>query len=284
MMPRPSLLLAALLPLLTACETVLTDYEAPAARPLLVVEGGIERRPDADSLVQRIVLSTTRAFVGPNAAPPAVETATVTVSDGITTFPFLHEGGGVYVCRGLAGRVGTTYTLRLTWDGATYTATETLLPVPAIERVYTEFVPGGAFSDDGVYVKLDTQDPANAPNHYLWRLFIDGELQMNPDPGNSREVIASDEFFDGQPLRGLTPNGEIAVVPGDTVRVEQVAISKRRYDYLFAIFNLTASTPLFGDPPPANPPGNIRNEQPGGPAALGYFGAAEVSVAGLIVP
>jgi Domain of unknown function (DUF4249) len=276
-------LLALLLIFLTACETVV-DLDIPPATPLLIVEGGIERHPGPDSATQRIRLTTTVPYVGPAAVPPPVATATVRVMDGASEYVFVHEGAGYYVCRTLAGSVGHTYALRIDYNGATYVAEETLLAVAPLDRLYTAYEEATAVQPAGLYVKFDTRDPAPERNYYRWRFFINGKLQLVPDPGNTTEVIATDEFFNGQPLMGLRPSGDITVAPGDSVLVEQLGISQRQYEYLYGVFVLTgAGGPLFGDPPPANIPGNLRNLRAGGPAALGYFGASTVSALALVV-
>jgi hypothetical protein len=50
------------------------------------------------------------------------------------------------------------------------------------------------------------------------------------------------------------------------------------YNYYFAIFDLTASSPLSGDVPPGNIKGNVVNVSSPEKNALGYFGACSVSI------
>ncbi len=278
-------LLFALPLLLAACQTVV-DLDVTATPPQLVVEGVIERRPatPADTR-QRLRLTTTVAFVGAAAEPPAVTDATVQVSDGTTTYDFTSVGGGFYECPALPAEVGRRYALRIRWRGEEYAAQTSLPDGPPIDSIYTAFKEETTVSPAGTYVRFDTRDPAGVRNYYEWRLFINGELQRNPDPGNAVEVIASDEFFDGRALTGLEPNGEITVSPGDSARVEQVAITVDQYHYLLGVFRLTGTgNPAFGDPPPVTPRGNVQNVRAGGPAAQGYFGAGTVAVAALVVP
>ena len=81
-------------------------------------------------------------------------------------------------------------------------------------------------------------------------------------------------------MTAYQPNDEVAIVSGQSVEIRQIALSPDAYDYYVALFDQNALG--SGDPfsiPPANVRGNVRNLTNPDQHALGYFEAAEVSVA-----
>ncbi|MDX1396362.1 MAG: DUF4249 family protein, partial [Gemmatimonadota bacterium] len=165
------------------------------------------------------------------------------------------------------------------------TASATAHAVPPIERLYLVFEEESLIiEEEGYRATIDYTDPAGVENYYLWEQVVDGQIALLPDPGNAFNLISEDRFYDGQAVRAYQPNDEIALQPGQTVEIRQIALARDTYDYSVALLEQNALG--SGDPfsiPPANVRGNVRNVTDPANPALGYFEAAEVSVASTLV-
>jgi len=269
--------------LFIACETVV-DLDLSQSQQRLVVEGRIEKIKGVDSGTQRIRLSLTEDFFSTD-LPPVATGATVLVGDANGRRWEFEESAsepGLYFTDSLIAEIDMTYTLFIQYDGEEFEAEETLYAVPPIDSIYQVFVEENEFEDEGIRARIDYLDPVNAQNYYLWEQYADGELQLVPDPGNKFNLIASDEFYNGQQVVGYEPNEEAILEPGQTVMIRQVSLSQQTYSYYFIIFEQTSSADLF-DPPPATIRGNVVNKTNSENFALGYFSAAEVAERSLVI-
>ena len=179
--------------------------------------------------------------------------------------------------------VGNTYTLDIFWNEAHYQAIETVVECPPLDRVYQKFEEENTFEDGGLKLAIDFTDPVGRPNYYFWELHVDGENILRVDPGNSGNVIAKDDLFDGQQIRGYLPNEERVFEPGEVVIVKQIGLSEQAYDFYFQIFEQTGQTGAFIDVPPAMINGNIVNLTDKENYALGYFSASQTDTQQYIV-
>ncbi len=172
------------------------------------------------------------------------------------------------------------------YDGDTYRAVADLRAVPAIDTLYFIFEEETILiEDEGFRVTIDYVDPPGVANFYLWEQLIDGQNVLPPDPGNAFNLVGKDEFFDGQAIFGYQPNHEVAFQSGQLATVRQIALSAEGHDYYRALFEQNALG--SGSPfsiPPASVRGNVANITDPDRFALGFFEAAEVSIAEAVVP
>lgn len=82
---------------------------------------------------------------------------------------------------------------------------------------------------------------------------------------------------------GYKPNEEIILTIGEKVRIEQLGILEKYFDYLYQVFGQTAGIPIVGNPPPARIRGNLINTTNETQFVLGYFTVAALSDAETIV-
>lgn len=274
-MKKIAILTNLMIVLFTSCEKEI-NLEISNNSPKLVIEGNIVYGLDTLIDVQQIRITRSVNYIGSN-LPEPITNAQVTVTEGTNTFVFDHDTDGIYKCNFIAG-LNKTYKLIIIHDGDTYEATETIKDGPLIDSISISYFPSAFGSPDGYFATINTKDPINTENFYLWRLFINGQLMINPSPGNSFRAIQKDEFFNGQPLLNYLPYDNFPVINGDTVRMEQLNISREMYNYYYSIFNLTASESLSGDSPPGKIYGNVKNISTPSRMALGYFGACSISI------
>jgi hypothetical protein len=262
--------------LFTSCEKEI-NLDLKNTSPKLVVEGNVLWGIDSVINQQELKISLSTNYTG-NTDPQPVTNAIVMVSDGTITYTYNHIENGVYRSSFIAS-TNKTYNLIINFEGDEYNAYETLKAGgAAIDSLTANYFPSALGSPEGNFITVNTTDPLNERNFYLWQLYINGQLMINPSPGNIYRAIQKDDFFNGQPLINYLPYDNFPVVIGDTVRLQQLNISEQMYNYYYSIFNLTASSPVSGDVPPGNIRGNILNLDNSERNALGYFGACGISI------
>ena len=260
----------------TSCEKEI-NLDLKNTSPKLVVEGNVLLGIDSVINLQEVKLSLSANYTG-NTSPMPITNAVVVVNDGTNAYIYNHVGNGVYRSSFIAA-INKTYKLIINYDGDQYNAYETLKAAGAgIDSLKVKYFPSALGSPDGNFITVNTTDPLNERNFYLWQLFINEQLMINPSPGNIYRAIQKDDFFNGQPLINYLPFDNFPVVTGDVARLHQLNISEQMYNYYYSIFNLTASSPVSGDVPPGNIKGNIVNLNKPDKNALGYFGACSISI------
>jgi len=207
-----------------------------------------------------------------------ITNATVKVVEGSNTFEFTHTIDGIYRSNNFIAQVNKTYKLIIIHDGDTYEAIETLAGGPKIDSLTVIFQEGAFGDEGGDFGAINTVDPSNQKNFYMWRLIINNEFLMNATPGNRYRSIQKDEFFNGQPLINYVPSDEFPLKTGDVFQIQQFNITEQMYNFYFSIFNLTAASSITGDVPPGKILGNVINKTNPSKNALGYFGACSVSI------
>ncbi|HEY9048347.1 MAG TPA: DUF4249 domain-containing protein [Ohtaekwangia sp.] len=222
----------------SAC-TPESDLDAIAYTPKLVIDGSIE-----DNGFARVVLSYSSSYFenidSASIRKLLVTTAKVVVSDGEqeeiltlkrdeTAFPPY-----VYQSTSLKGKAGKTYKLTITLKGETYTATTSIPPPAALDRVWFELAPGKD-SVGYVYGTL-TDDPA-VDNYY--RVFT---LRKNIDDRFIPVYLSAigDQYFNGKKftftiLRGpenfTNITDDLYFTLGDTIRVKLCTMDKAHFDF-----------------------------------------------------
>jgi hypothetical protein len=269
-------ILAATAVVFSSCEKEI-NLDLTNSSPKLVVEGNVLWGLDTVIPQQEIKLSLSADYTG-NARPLPVTNAIVKVNDGTNTYAFNHIGNGVYRSTFTAA-LNKTYKLIITHEGDEYHAQETLkVRGAAIDSLTVNYFPSALGSPEGNFITVNTQDPLNEKNFYLWQLYINDSLMINPSPGNIYRGIQKDIFFNGRPLVNYLPFDNFPVVSGDKARLNQLNISEKMYNFYYSFFNLTASSPVSGDVPPGRIKGNVLNIKNPAKNALGYFGACSISI------
>lgn len=272
---------------LTACQDPI-QLDLPTEAPRLVVEGIIERKIGApDSAFQRIKLTKSVGFLS-GIRPPLVRDAQVSVirSDGVETPFIFSERDSAYITNSLVVQENFGYRLRILYAGDVYeTGLDSARRGGRLDSIYQKprrTSPFGATR--GLTVAVDFTDPADVRNFYFIQLFKNGRNALEIAPGNQFTSIRSDEFFNGETLRGLEPPGNILFQPGDTALVKVISISESLYEYLRALFIQTqgGGGGTF-NPPPAPVRSNVLNRTNPERYPLGYFGVGWTAQRTLII-
>ena len=252
--------------LFTSCEEVI-DADLVTAAPKLVIDAAINWEKGTSGSSQTIKLTTTTGYYQPQI--PKVSGATVTVTNSSNTvFSFIETPNtGKYVCTNFVPVLNENYTLKVTYDGQSYTASEKLLPTPNI--INTEQKNDLGINNDEIGLKITFKDFANQRNYYLFR--VDSDL--NPFP---EYQYVDDQFTDGNTVPWLYSHEDL--VKGKKIYFTQYGVSENYHNYMKLIINASAGAnngPFQTIPTKVR--GNIINQTNEKNYALGYFRLGEIA-------
>jgi hypothetical protein len=251
--------------LLTSCEDVV-DIDLNTSEPKLVIEASINWEKGTSGNEQEIKLTLTAPYYDSD-IPPANGAIVSIVDSNNTTFNFTEDGiTGIYKNLIFNPILNETYTLTINYQGETYSATETLIPVVAID--YVEQENDGGFLGDQIELKAYYTDPANEENYYFFE-FLNANITSIPDLG-----VYDDEFSNGNQIFGFYSHEDIEI--GDVIEIKSYGVSERFYNYMSILLEQNGE----GDGPFSTQPttvrGNCINETNAEYFPLGYFRLSEV--------
>lgn len=252
-----------------SCEDVI-NVDLNTAAPRLVVDATINWQKGTDGSTQKIILSTTTDFY--SNVIPKVSGATVSIknSDNIA-YNFVEiPNTGEYQCSNFKPIIGETYTLTIIYNGATYTATETMQSVTPIDAI-TQKIDGG-FSGTDYEVSVSYKDPLEK-NFYMAKFFPD--TQKSPS-----YMTSADEFSNGNQKSWNFSNEDLK--PSTAIAITHYGISENYYNYMNKIISAAGSSGPF-QTTPATVRGNIVNQTNINNYALGYFSLNEVEFKNYII-
>lgn len=280
---------------LLACETVIDPTLQPAT-PVLVVDAWITNKQEP----QVIKLMKTQSYFD-NTLPPGVLGATVTIEDSngeIYTFLESNTEPGAYIWTPapdeVFGETGLTYTLRISAEGETYTSSTRMGRVPPIDSITFQLQEGNQFVTDLYLAEFWATDPLEPGDTYWIKTYKNSTLLNKPseislayDAGFSRGSNFSGIVFIAPIRTSINPfdqdednNLLSPYVVGDSLYVELHSLTDASFDFLTQVvvqtdrpggFSELFSTPL------ANVSTNIKNVNPNGKKAVGFFNVASVS-------
>ncbi|MEH6536305.1 MAG: DUF4249 family protein [Psychroserpens sp.] len=252
--------------LIFSCEDVI-DVDLNNAGPKLVIDASINWFKNTTGNDQSVKLSLSAPYFD-DAVPPATgaEVRIIKASDAV--FIFTEEGTtGIYKNSSFIPQLNETYSLEITYQGETYTATETLKSVVDID--YVEQNDEGGFSGDETELKAFYTDPVDEENYYFFEFISD--IPEIPDL-----EVYDDEFTDGNQIFGFYTEEELEA--GDLVTIRNYGVSERFYEFMFIL--LQQNSEEGGGPfetQPATVRGNCINETNPENFPLGYFRLSEVA-------
>ncbi|MGB0849607.1 MAG: DUF4249 domain-containing protein [Bacteroidia bacterium] len=267
--------------LFTACEKIV-DVDIPSGESRLVVEGLISTVNEP----WMVKLSLSQPYLDQSELS-TIESAAVSIvgTDGSDVL-LNHTDTGTFVSADPQRCIiGEEYTLKIVYDGEEYTASGTVPNAFPIDTIASYYLPdNNGFIPAGYYVFIQGKENVATGDYYLFKPYLnDSMMGAEIDNDEFGSVSYLNEDFDSEKILeelalGKTPRPfPFTVEPGDTVRVEQFAISREYYQFIIdrnAQLN-RGGTPF--DAPPANPNYNISN------GALGYFSVAYKDEATVVI-
>ena len=257
---------------LLSCEEVV-NVDLDTASPRLVVDAAINWQKGTTEAEQKIILSTTTSFY--SNVIPIVSGATVSVKSSDDLIYIFNEvsNTGEYKCIDFKPIIGETYTLTVIYNGETYTATETMQSVTAIDEIKPKN--DGGFSGKDYGIEVYFKDPI-AENFYMVKFMP--EIYKSP-----RFRVIGDKFTNGNQKSWRFSDEDLK--QGTRIDITHYGISEAYYNYMNKIISI-ASSSAGGSPfqtPPATVRGNIVNSTDAANYALGYFSLSEVDVTSYVI-
>lgn len=250
--------------LFVSCEEVI-NVDLNTAPPRLVVDAAINWQKGTDGSTQKIILSTSTDYY--SNVIPKVSGASISIKNS-TNDNFLFTeipNTGEYICTNFVPVIGETYTLTVSYNGETYTATETLQSVTPIDNVSQK--DDGGFSGDEYEIEVFYEDPI-VKNFYLVKFFPN--IYKSPSYG-----VSSDEFSNGNQKKWTFSEEDLE--KGNTIAITHYGISEAYYNYMNKLISVSGGD--GGGPfqtTPATVRGNILNTTNIENYAFGYFSLSEV--------
>lgn len=259
---------------ITSCSDVI-DVDVQQGPTRLVIQASLDWEKGTSGNEQSVKLSTSTKFFD-TTSNTAVTNASVSVTNDISgeEFIFSNQNNGVYTTTEFIPVMNQSYTLRIVYNGETYTAQETLMPVTDITDLYQDREDG--FNDEELELHVEFTDPIEEENFYLFRFQKQGELLPDFEVGN-------DEFVNGNELDWWYEIDEDedtekidAFAPGDVVTIEMYGISEAYNDYMEILIDQIGGVGLFSATP-VSVKGNCVNITNPSNYAHGYFRLTEVN-------
>lgn len=236
--------------------------------PQIVIEANIT---DDSTVPHTVVLTKSVNFSDPNVFP-AVQNATVTVSDDLgNTVTFAETTPGVYKNTTLKAVSGRTYSLKILAEGKTFSSTCKMPAKVPLDSVVFEKFSFGNQSDENSQKSFTPiyTDPVGKGNFYKF------DLQKG-DSISKTLFLIDDDIVDGSVNKRPLFDRELSLKKGDSIILKMLCITKEVNLYFYSMDqssggpNSTAS--------PANPVTNIQG------AVLGYFSAHTMQTVKLRIP
>lgn len=252
---------------------------------------------------------------------PVLKVSAELLINGVERVPFIEKGAGKYALpKTFQTKAGNTYKLFFTKaDGTKYESEEDkMFTVPEIIKVHDEFVFDGIEQNFGYehanYVYLDTKDPVNEKNSYVWSWQLwerqdicatceGGRYFETPRPAGCRRELGyegitydyycgdncweifynkelnvfNDIYTNGNPIN----NRLIAKIPfynatGALIEIKQQSVSSNAYRYLKLLADQVQNNGSLVDTPPQALIGNIKNIQKPDEIITGFFMVSSV--------
>jgi len=203
--------------------------------------------------------------------PETITSALVTITDDtgesvtLVHNPRHHpDSTGYYAPLGrFVGTIGHTYTMNVSVDDVTYTASDKLLRVTKFDSLGYQ---PNRFLDrekpsNGKYMELlmYAKEPQETEDNYLFKFYRNDSLIYT----NHLDVYIFNDYGIGERIDGVA--SPVYYAPGDKARVEMYSITRDGYLFYNDLSTTMNSDGGLFNPPPANPRSNISG------GALGFF-------------
>ena len=261
---------------LSGCEEVII-IDIDQAPPQLVIDALVSNEDTIHTV--RITRSADFSTSGSENVSDAI----VEVRDNLgNIFNYTHNPEGYDSLNGyyfsdqkFAGQQYIIYSLDVTVDNNSYTASDTLKPITSIDSLSIQ-VDQAAVDDpenegDIYQILLYAQEPQETVDFYYFKFYRDGLIDIDAN----RNVFVFDDKVLGSSLDGLP--SPIRFKEGELASVEIYSLTREQFVYFVDMGNILNSDGGMFSPPPANPRTNISG------GALGIFQVSGISRGSILV-
>lgn len=246
--------------LLSGCEKAI-DLKIDNAAPVIVIEGGLSDQNEP----QTVRISKTTAFTEPGVFNPLSGALVELVIPGGQEVVFSEVQPGVYRSQNFRGIPGSSYTLDVTAEEKTFSATSVMPQRVRLDSL--TFRRLTFFGSTSTYAIANYTDPASVQNQYRYILKVNGVVE--------EDIVTEDRFNNGNVIADVIFHELEDIQTNDRIELELQCIDRNVFKYYFALEQNSGES----GPPvaPANPVSNFNN------GALGVFNAYATSKFAVIV-
>ncbi|WP_428225829.1 DUF4249 family protein [Flavobacterium sp.] len=261
------LYLLGLLTMTFGCEEVV-DIPLENTNPKLVIDANLTWQKGTTGAQQTIKLSITNDFYTNEIKIASGAIVTVTDNDN-TLFTFNQKPNTPdYVCTNFTPAINKEYTLKVVYEGQTYTSSSKLLSSPAFEPEVKQSLVPGFGAKEIIKLQLFFKDNALEENYYLLsaknpKLFIQEFLSLE------------DRFTQGNIMEAAYFNEKTQ--KDDNFKFSLQAVNKTHFNYIKKLLSISGQN--SGGPfstPPATLRGNIINQTDSENYPFGFFSVSEI--------
>lgn len=252
--------------LFVSCEDVI-DLPLEEGPKRLVIDANINWEKGTSGKDQSIRLTQTAGFYDLTVPIATRAVVKITNTDSNVVFPLIEDPAtGIYETSTFVPVINANYELEVIYNGDTFTARETLLAAPLIERI--EQTTANFFGTDAIKVEFFFQDDATEENYYA--------SQFNyPDYSLDVYRTRSDEFSNGQENSFFEQDENLT--PSEALTMYFYSFSKTNFNYMNLLLDQISSGGPFASPPAAVK-GNCINTTTPEEKPYGYFRLSEMVV------
>ncbi len=273
-MKKIAVILVALF-IITSCQEVI-EVDLNEADPRYVIEGSVVLGTNDF----RVSLTQTTSYFT-SETPARIAGASMVLSDDEgNSHTLTDSGNGAYFLPSFTATSGTEYTLAVTVEDKSFTASAVM---PSAIEIDTAFI------EERDRISISFEDPAATVDFYRLQMFVNG-LRENIGFNGSASLVIDDTFQNGEIIErsvggsGGVPGGggpggsdDPSFITGDVVLIRLSEIDTKTYDFFRSLEDVSGGTG-----PGAAAPGNPVNNWSNG--ALGYFGTEAIDEVTIVVP
>lgn len=236
---------------------------------------------------QKIILTKTAPYFE-NKPAPRVSGAEVFVEDltDNVRFDFKEKNPGEYIYSSEAGKsfgkLKHNFKLTVRSEGQEYNAFSTANPTTKVDSIVVKFEKEALGRKEGYYAEMFARDLKGQRDYYWIKTYINGTFLGRPEYINiARDAVpgGSSAGTDGltfiPPIRLRVTDFDTPYKLGDNIRVEIHSITADTHEYMAQVQNQILNGGIFAVQP-HNVATNIKNANPKGKKAVGWFCVSQV--------
>jgi hypothetical protein len=240
----------------------------------LVVDGWLTDNLNSGNTVpDTIKLRWTSGYFD-NSPSPKASGAQVIIEDNTGIRDTLLEvSPGNYIIQNTVREMGRSYKLSISLRGENYEAFTTMRPCPPIDSIQATFrdkLQGP--QDTGFYLYYYGPENPGTGDYYRFKTYKNRKLLNAP----SDLAFTNDQFLKENVYIDSLEINFFPFNQNDTIRIETLSISEDMFFFFTELQAQINNAGLFAQPP-SNVRTNVKNKNPNGPPAQGYFGASGMS-------
>lgn len=223
-----------------------------------------------DSLAYVIVTKSTDYLSKTKPVSLSGAIVTLTNNHGASEILTWNSLKRVYEGNTIRGVANDFYTLQVTFEGKTYTASSVLPDLVPADTIIVKKNPATSFNEESYTMKLYATLPSNVDLYFLFKGYSNGVFLNDVN-----DIYYADNKLLNGSLEGVDIGYEYSV--GDTAKLELMSLTKEAYNFYDAASIQLNNDGGFFSTPPANVPSMFNN------GAVGLFQCSTIQVLTTVV-